>query len=58
MFTGERLTHYHKLPHYTRMLYYIPVIFLAQIQASYAGEIQHDGKKKSVSTHSEIQFQI
>ena len=27
------------------LLYYIPVIFLAQIQASHAGEIQHDGKK-------------
>ena len=39
------------------MIYYIPVIFLAQIQASDASEIQHDGKK-SVSTHSEIQFQI
>ena len=36
-------------------LYYIPVILLAQIQASHAGEIQHDGKK-SVSTHSEIRF--
>ena len=36
---------------------YIPVIFLAQIQASHADEIQHDGKK-SVSTHSEIRFQI
>ena len=39
-------------------LYYIPVIFLAQIQASHAGEIQHDGKKNSVSTHGEIRFQI
>ena len=38
-------------------LYYVPVIFLAQIQASHASEIQHDGKK-SVSTHSEIRFQI
>ena len=38
-------------------LLYIPVIFLAQIQASHASEIQHDGKK-SVSTHSEIRFQI
>ena len=38
--------------------YYIPVIFLAQKQASHAGEIQHDGKKKSVSTHSEIRFQL
>ena len=37
--------------------HYIPVIFLAQIQASHAGEIQHDGKK-FVSTHSEIRFQI
>ena len=41
-----------------KFLYYKPVIFLAQIQASQASEIQHDGKKKSVSTHSEIRFQI
>ena len=33
------------------------MIFLAQTQASHADEIQHDGKK-SVSTHSEIRFQI
>ena len=33
------------------------MIFLAQIQASHAGEIQHDGKK-NLSTHSEIWFQI
>ena len=31
---------------------------MAQIQASHASEIQHDGKKKPVSTHSEIRFQI
>ena len=40
------------------MYYYIPVIFLARIQASHAGEIQQDKKKKSVSTNSEIRFQI
>ena len=34
-----------------------PLIFLAKIKASHAGEIQHDGKK-SVSSHSEIRFQI
>ena len=39
------------------MPYYISVIFLDQIQASHMGEIQHNGKK-SVSTHSEIRFQI
>ena len=37
--------------------YCVPVIFLAQIQASHAGEIQHDGKKNSY-LHSEIRFQI
>ena len=47
--SGERLQGHHG----PLVLY----IFLAQIQASHAGEIQHDGKK-SISTHSEIQFQI
>ena len=44
-----------------KYLYYIPVIFLAQIQASHAGEIQHEyntTEKKFVSTHSEIRFEI
>ena len=36
--------------------YYIPVIFLAQIQASHAGEIQHNGKQ--ICIYSEIWFQI
>ena len=31
-------------------IYYIPVIFLAQTQASHVGEIQHDGKKIHIYT--------
>ena len=43
--------------HKNIFIYYIPVTFLAQIQASH-GEIQQDGKKNSIPIHSEIQFQI
>ena len=33
-----------------KFIYYIPVIFMAQIQASHAGEIQHDGKNPYLHT--------
>ena len=36
---------YHTGKHEIKLYYYIPVIFLAQIQASHASEIQHDEKK-------------
>ena len=33
------------LPQHNLLFYYIPVIFLAQIQESHTSEIQHDEKK-------------
>ena len=36
--------------HKNIFIYYIPVIFLAQIQASHVGEIQQDGKKIHIYT--------